>query len=268
MNPVSPPPTGGERLTDLYETLRLSIDEGSDVPLYAQLREQLRTRILASEWDAAQALPPEETLAKGLGVSRSTVRQALDDLRREGLIVRRAGRGTFVRQARLVLRMEQFLSFRDEMRERGLEPSARLVSIQEIGRGRRVYDLDFDHPREKVIWVRTLRLANSRPAILFDHYFPAGRCGFLLSERLDVPDLSLHELLESHGLAASGSSGEVRAAKIDPVEAELLELLPGEAVIEVATRTADRVGRTFEYARSLVRTDRYALLLQSDWSPS
>lgn len=69
----------------------------------------------------------EEALAKSTGVSRSTARQALDDLSREGLIVRQQERGTFVQQAKMVLRMQQFVSFSDEMKERGLEPSSRLV---------------------------------------------------------------------------------------------------------------------------------------------
>ena len=88
----------------------------------------------------------------------------------------------------------------------------------------------------------------------------------MFDERIDVPDLSLHQLLESYGLRAAASTGEIRATKLDPEEAKLLELLPGEPVVEVTTRTADRDGRSFEYARSLIRPGSYALLLQSEWA--
>ncbi len=247
------------------DDLHLSVDEGTGVPLYVQLREQLRTKILAEEWDTAEPLPTEEALAKSIGVSRSTARQALDDLSREGLIVRRQGRGTFVRPARMILRMQQFMSFHDEMIERGLEPSSRLVWVKSVSR-RRDLELDFDKATEKAIWIRTLRLANGRAAVLFDHFFPASRCGFLLHEPLDLPDLSLRRVLASHGIMPASSSGEIRAAKVDAQEAELLEMSLDSAVVEIITRTADQDGRSFEHARSLVRPDRYALLLQSDWA--
>jgi GntR family transcriptional regulator len=253
-------------LTDLRTRLHVAIDGRTGVPLYVQLREKMRAAILAGEWNDVEPLPPEEALAADLGVSRSTVRQALDDLRREGLIVRHPGRGSFVRQARMVLRMQQFVSFRDEMRERGLEPSSRLVAVQAIPNDRERLGLDVEHPGERVIWVRTVRLANDAPALLFDHYFPARRCGFLMREPLDAPDLSLRQLLEAHGIVPFASSGEVRAARLDCDEAELLECEKAEPVIEITTRTADPNGRTFEFARSLIRSDRYALLLQSDWT--
>ena len=166
----------------------------------------------------------------------------------------------------MVLRMQQFMSFRDEMRERGLEPSSRLVTVQTIESDKKRLGLDVERANEKVIWVRTVRLANGAPALLFDHYFPAHRCGFLLSERLDAADLSLRQLLEAHGIVPSTSSGELRAVRLDRVEAELLESREGEPVMEITTRTAGSDGKTFEYARSVIRSDRYALLVQSDWT--
>ena len=80
----------------------------------------------------------------------------------------------------MVLGMQQYLSFRDEMRERGLEPSSRLVSIQEIDRGRHIFDLDFEDAREKVIWVRTLRLGQLAPGAPVRPLFPGAALPILV----------------------------------------------------------------------------------------
>lgn len=107
---------------------------------------------------------------------------------------------------------------------------------------------------------------NGRAALLFGHYFPAVRCDFLQHEQLDLPDLSLRRVLSSYGIVPASSSGEIRAAKVNAREAQLLELPLDSAIVEIVTGTADSDGRMFGHARSLIRPDRYALLLQSDWA--
>jgi DNA-binding GntR family transcriptional regulator len=77
--------------------LALRLRRRDDEPAWAQIEAQLAERIEGGELRAGERLPPERALAKSLGVSRMTVRQALGSLARRGLVERRVGRGTFVR---------------------------------------------------------------------------------------------------------------------------------------------------------------------------
>jgi len=74
----------------------IRLDRGSPIPLYYQIQQQLREAIMSGSIRPGDPIPPEPTLATDAAVSRFTIRQAIDDLVREGLVVRHRGRGTFV----------------------------------------------------------------------------------------------------------------------------------------------------------------------------
>jgi GntR family transcriptional regulator, N-acetylglucosamine utilization regulator len=242
----------------------LSRDSG--IPLYVQLREFLRERIQRGDWAPEDPLPTEESLVEQFGVSRATVRQALTDLVREGLIVRRAGLGTFPRQPHMVLRMERFLSFSDDLRERGIAHESRLIEVEETGREALPDAVAFELPKAGVIRIRTLRLADDQPVLVFEHNFPADRCAFLLDERLDDPQLSFYDLVvRRHGISYARAVGEISAVIAADAEARLLELPDGAPVTELRTRTYDERDRLVEYSRAVLRADRYRLVFGTDW---
>jgi GntR family transcriptional regulator len=98
------------------------------LPLHARLRDDLARRIAAGEWPAETALPPEEELARRYGVAVNTLRRALEQLAREGLIERRQGRGTFVRRAALLHSLLRFFRLSAPEDGGGILPEARLLS--------------------------------------------------------------------------------------------------------------------------------------------
>jgi len=250
----------------MVEAPTLSRDSG--IPLYVQLRELLRSRILKGEWGKNDALPTEDVLANSFRVSRATVRQALAELVQEGLIVRRAGLGTFPRPPKMMLRMERFLSFSDDLRERGVEPSSQLIGVELSDVG----DLSDSLAREfgpiRLIHIATLRFADRLPVVVFDHYFPADRFHFLMSEDLSAAGLSFHDLIvRKAGIKYARATGEISAVLLSDDEASLLGC--GDAapypIVELRTRSYDENDLLIEYSRAVVRTDRYALTFVSDW---
>jgi GntR family transcriptional regulator len=244
------------------------LDRESGVPLYVQLRDQLRSRLHAAEWREDDALPTEDELLEQFKVSRATVRRALGDLVHEGLIVRRAGLGTYPRQPEMLLRMERFLSFSDDLRRRGLQPGSRLIGVKVIDTGDVPEELALEFGSRQLIDIVTVRLAAGRPVVIFNHQFPADRFGFLLDEPLDDPELSFYELIvRRHGITYSNAAGEITAVEATDDEAQLLEIPSSgpRALIELRTRTYDDQGLLVEYSRAVVRTDRYALTFGSDW---
>lgn len=247
------------------------LDRDSGVPLYVQLRDHLRARLQASEWGEDDVMPTEEELLEQFGVSRATVRRALGDLVHEGLIVRRAGLGTYPRPPEMLLRMERFLSFSDDLRRRGLQPSTRLLGARPVDSRALPEEVALEFGSSRFVEIVTLRLAAGRPVVIFNHQFPADRFGFLLDEDLDDPNLSFYDLIvRRHGIAYANAIGEITAVEATEEEGRLLEIpaTRSRALIELRTRSYDDDGLLMEYSRAVVRTDRYALTFGSDWRNS
>ena len=110
---------GGVELT--LSSYLQKLDESSSLPLYQQLQRALRDAIENGVIAPQDALPPERDLAEMLGVSRITVRKAIDELAEEGLLVRKQGSGTFVSN-RVEKNFAKLTSFSEDMRARGREP--------------------------------------------------------------------------------------------------------------------------------------------------
>src|SRR5687767_5258319 len=109
------------------------LPESSNLPLYQQLQRALREAIDRRILESNDALPPERDLAEEFGVSRITVRKAIDGLVSEGLLVRRQGSGTFVR-GRVEKNFSLLTSFSEDMRARGRNPRSEWLKRLKIGR--------------------------------------------------------------------------------------------------------------------------------------
>jgi DNA-binding GntR family transcriptional regulator len=91
------------------------VDPKGKLPLYQQVYEILRTAILTGEWKVGELIPPEPVLMKELQVSRTTLRQAVDLLCREGFLEKKQGKGTFVRVPSLEENIHRIISFTEDM---------------------------------------------------------------------------------------------------------------------------------------------------------
>src|SRR5438034_6523815 len=109
--------------------------------------------------DVGNAIPSERQLSADLGVSRLTVRAALDDLAREGYLVRRRGAGTFVSEPKIAQELTM-TSFTDDMRRRGMRPTSRTLELRVAPAGARLGRLLRASPSEPIVVARRLRLAD------------------------------------------------------------------------------------------------------------
>src|SRR5437588_4732271 len=168
-------------------------------------QEQIRQRVagLISELGVGAAIPSERRLSTDFGVSRLTVRAALDELVREGYLVRRHGAGTFVSQPKIAQQLT-LTSFSDDMRRRGMVPGSRTVDLQEIHAGAELGRALNVSPDEYVLRVRRLRLADGEPMAIETLHVPASVAPGLTPAMLE--NASFYELLERrYGiLVASG----------------------------------------------------------------
>src|ERR671937_2086633 len=126
------------------------------------MRKQVLTRQrvleLIDQLQVGQAIPSERRLSSELGISRLTVRAALDDLVREGYLERRHGAGTFVSEPKIAQELTM-TSFTEDMRRRGMVPSSRTLELKTVPAGARLWRVLHVSPSEPIVVVKRLRLA-------------------------------------------------------------------------------------------------------------
>lgn len=222
----------------------------AQAPRYRRLQEAL-SRLLGKEGSGATVLPGERALAAMTGYSRVTVRKALAGLAAEGLVQARAGSGTYVGE-RIVRSLTGLTGFTEDLRARGLDP--RVVFLE---RGTSMATPEEAMalavaPRTPVLRFRRLRFGGGRPLALEYTIVPQAILG-----HPDAVEESLYEALEKIGRRPSRALQRIRAVAVDAESAQLLDLDPGAACLEIERRAFLPDGRAVEFTRSIYRGDAY-----------
>jgi GntR family transcriptional regulator len=228
-------------------------------PIYLQLQTLIRERIASGSWQPGEAIPSEQALGQQFGIARMTVRQALDGLIRDGLLIRERGRGTFVARPRVESELSRMHSFTEDMRARGMIPSARLLDREVIPAPAEVSHQLGLGLREAVIYIRRLRLADGEPMALEISYLHYGLCRSVLDAELEAG--SLYAFLEgAAGITLCHASQEVEAAVSSAEESALLAL-PRRHPVLVVRQVAYLRGPEHEipgiFGITVYRADRY-----------
>lgn len=231
------------------------------IPLYHQLKTMLREQIREGLLQPGQRLPSEDRLAASYHVSLITVRRALADLAAEGLLRRIQGRGTFVAQPALSQGPRELTSFSEEMRRRGLEAASRVLEQSVVEADEEVAGA-LDLPiGGAVLRLRRLRLAGSEPMGLQTAHVSLALAPGLEKENFERA--SLYEILSlRYGIVPARAREVHAAASLTPAQARLLGQSRGAAALAVTRTTWDREGRPFELVHSLMRGDRYQVVLE------
>lgn len=205
-----------------------------------------------------EQLPTEREFAETLEVNRQTVRRALDELERDGVVYRLQGAGTFVSATRISKSFE-LTSFSEDMRARGMRPGSRSVDVRISPAGQTVgYALNLS-PREDVVRVRRVRTADDVPICLEESSFEAGSVPGL--ENGIIGDSLYDDLRTRFGLVAVRADQEIHAVVLDEEQAAALQTPPFSPAFLVKRTTYDARSRAVEYAESVYRGDRYSYQL-------
>jgi GntR family transcriptional regulator len=148
------------------------LDKNSKVPLYLQLMEEIIQKIENKTYTEHQKLPSERELCSMYNLSRITVRQALQELEREGYIYKLHGKGTFVAAATFEQNLVKLYSFTEEMKKLGKTPMTQVISFEEIAVEKRLAEKMNLQPLDEVFQVVRLRLADNEPLMYETSYLP------------------------------------------------------------------------------------------------
>jgi GntR family transcriptional regulator len=231
------------------------------IPLYHQAKLALRNAIEAGEWESGAQLPNEDKLAESFGVSKVTVRQALQELASLGYVRREQGRGTFVSRPKFDHGPRELTSFSEEMQRHDLKASSRVIEAVLTEAGDRVGETLQIAAAEPVFLLKRLRLADAEPMGIQTAYIPAVQVPGILDE--DFGNASLYEVLRTrYGLAPARARETYSAVPVEPESAELLEIAPGTPVLAVERVTYLPGGKPLEFVESIMRSDRYSITLE------
>ncbi|MGI6069301.1 MAG: GntR family transcriptional regulator [Blautia sp.] len=170
----------------------MKLDAGNEIPLYQQLKEELKTAIKNGTFPCGEKIPTETELSEQFKVSRITVRRAVEELCQEDFLSKKQGKGTYVKHNKVKRKIEHLLSFGQACEANGMVPS-RLVTK------RKIVNLSSDdaavmgvEPGSPAVFIQRVNMADGFPIMCENNYYPYERFSFLLEESMDC---SLYKLL-------------------------------------------------------------------------
>jgi GntR family transcriptional regulator len=207
------------------------------------------------------AIPSERQLSADFGVSRLTVRAALDDLAREGYLIRRRGSGTYVQQPKISQELTM-TSFSEDMRRRGMVPGSRTISMETILAGARLGRSLQVSPSERILVIRRMRLADGEPMAIETLHIPEALVPGLTRKQLDGSG-SFYELLaEEYDLVISSGTQAIEPTVTNEEESKELNVPLHSPAFLFERTSRDQTGRTVEFVQSVYRGDRYRIVTE------
>lgn len=241
--------------------MKFTIDHKSNIPLHAQVEELIRELHMLPEYQEGKLLPNEVELAKQLGISRNTVRQATNKLVYEGVLIRKKGVGTRFVDTEIDTRLNNWSSFSQEMRAKGMEvrnfhietkwvrPEKHIAQFLEIPENTAVLELD------------RLRGTENGPFVMFYSWFHP-RVGLTGKEDYTRP---LYEIMEKdYSTIAKLSREEVSACAADAFLSLTLEVPEGDPILKRIRMVYDPGRRPIEYNVGYYRGDSFIYKIESE----
>lgn len=244
-------------------TPALPLRRDDPLPLHQRLREDLRQRITTGGWQAQQRIPSEAELMRHYGVSRITVRQALQALEQGGLIVKVPGKGSFVAGPKPFQHLARLQGLAESMAPQGHAIRNRVLELSRVAADAPVAARLGLPPGSTVTHIRRVRLLDGLPLSVDLSWLPMD-----LGERVAEGDLQGRDIFvmieQEFGVPLGHADLAIEAVPCDPGIALELGLPPGSPVLHVERLTHARDGRPIDHEHLYCRSDRFELRLRVD----
>lgn len=238
----------------------ITLSKDLPIPLYHQLKTLLLERIRTGEMKPNDRLPAEDELAATHGVSKATVRQALNDLAVAGVLRREQGRGTFVAEPKLAQGPREMTSFTDEMRSRGFHPTSKVLNQDVIEAEADIAEKLRVTEGALVMRLKRLRLADDEPMGIQTAYLSLALAPRLEEE--EFTNASLYDALErKYSLWPARAQETYVAVLLDRADAKLLKVAAASPALSAERVSYLSSGQPLEVTYSIMRGDRYQIVL-------
>lgn len=233
-----------------------TITEESTIPLHHQITLLLRRQISSGELKPGDMIPSESQLCSQYNVSRTTVRQALNQLVEENLIIRRRGKGSFVASPKLRRSLNHLYSFSEDMLSMGLKPFSHVLEQKVVEAADEIKGaLDLPAYNSRVLQLMRVRIANNEPLLLETTYIPLYLCPDI--QEVDFSSSSLYQVLQSkYDLHLHKAVETYEAVKTDRNTAACLKVRTGTSAFRIQRTAYLESGVPFEFTHSITRSDK------------
>jgi GntR family transcriptional regulator len=245
----------------IEERLAAEVHRHSPTPLHHQIKVALLQGIEQGWLRPGSQLPRERRLAEALGVSLAPVRQAMVDLTKEGYVDRTRGKGTFVRERKLVEKIQILGSFHASMERQGLRPTVTVLTDDVLPAPEEVRDaLSL---RGHDAWcLRRLATLDDTPLALLTAWLPARLARGMSGHDLGAGSL-YDALADVHGIEMTSADNLVEVGRAGLDDAEQLGLTPGSPLLRVVGITRSQKGKPVEYSDVLYRPEQFRFAIES-----
>lgn len=227
----------------------------SNVPLYAQIIESFSEAIRTGNLASGDRLPPQAELAEYLGVSLAPVKQALSELEKLGIVARRQGLGTFVRDITPVreerIQYSRIPWFHREMAERGLKPSGHVLLLSDMpaSEDKQVQTELKLKPTDRVVILKRIRQADAQPLALQTAYFVASKVPGLVQRAISGADSITEILRDEYRLSIAASRQSIVADSARAEDSEHLHVVAGSPLLVIERTSYIENGDPLEFLR-------------------
>lgn len=250
--PIAPSDPHGDRLLELT----FDLDRSSPVPLYYQVSRQIEAAIDRGDLAPGTRLENETGIAKRWGLSRPTVRRAMQELVDKGLVVRKRGIGTQVVGSHAVKRQVQLTSLYDDLLEAGQEPRTDVLVHSFVEADQAVAETLGIAAGDNVLHLERLRFADGEPLALMRNWLPAEVAATFTRVQLETG--GLYALFRAKGIHPRIASQRIGSRDASAAEGRQLGVRKGTCVLTMERTTYDDSGRAVELGRHIYRADKYS----------
>lgn len=241
---------------------KASIDKNIPIPLYYQLKQVILQKIEQGELKPGDSIPTEIELNALFDVSRTTIRQAIIELVREGYLYRVKGKGTFVAEPKLPQDFMQKLEpFNDQIRRLDMTPSTKILDFTTAAAPQMAAEALGLRTGAEVVHLKRLRYANETPIVIVDTFLPID-CRAILTE--DIAQEGLYKLLARvPGTRVVRARREVEAVMATEEDCRLLNIAKRSAIQKTVTTGFNQAGQPIEYSVAHYRGDKNVFVVES-----
>ncbi|MEH7220488.1 GntR family transcriptional regulator [Bacillus toyonensis] len=226
------------------------------IPLYHQLIERLKDSIEKGHWTLGDKIPSENQLMEQFGVSRNTVKKAIEELVQEGILYRIQGKGTFVAKPKLQQSLMGFYSFSKVLKEKGMNPKDIILKIEEVKPNAKIKEALQLSENVNVIEMKRLRCAEDEPYILESSFIPK-HVVTDIEQLKKVGEISLYDLFsQQFNTVVTRANEAFEPVLIRADESEYLQTEVGRPALLLERTAYDTNGVPVEFCISIVRGDR------------
>lgn len=232
----------------------MDLDRSGPIPLYFQVAQKIESAIMAGDLPAGSRLENEVSLGERLGLSRPTVRRAIQDLVDKGLLVRRRGIGTQVVHGQ-VTRGVELTSLYEDLDRSGQKPSTKILDYKVLKADAKIGERLGVAPGSPVLYLRRVRSADNVAVSIMENWLPQD---FTDISEQELNQHGLYQILRARGVTIRVAKQRIGARKASQQESAILEIDKNAALLTMDRTAYDNSGRAIEFGHHCYRPDLYS----------